>query len=786
MTTVTESPPSKPSFSISVRSLVEFILRSGDLRYDFMGSVSAVEGIRAHQKIQRGRPAGYQAEVAVSHVVDHDDFDLNISGRIDGVMEEESRVVVEEIKSTRRPLDDLEENPNPLHWGQVRCYAYLWSLQHQQKEVVVRLTYLHVDSDRIREIERVFTFGELEDFFGGLLQRYISWITTIAEWDKLRDTSIAELAFPFETYRPGQRDMAVAVYRSIQNGGRLLLQAATGIGKTMGALYPAIKALGENQVEKVVFLTARTTGRHAAEMALETLAHKGLRLRSITITAKEKICFCPESGCVPEECTYAKGHFDRIEGALADGLLHDALTREAIESIAHEHQVCPFEFTLEMVNWSDCVICDYNYAFAPGVMLQRLFGEEGGRHGVLVDEAHNLIDRSREMFSARLMKTQVLVLRRKIKDELPGIYKLLGRINTWMAAERRKCKETRDALVSRELPESLIERLKDFLHGAEKWLARNKPADFRDQLLELFFSVIRFVKVAEGFDTSYAMINEAVDDELSVRLFCIDPADQLHEAWKRCRAAVLFSATLTPAGYYQSVLGCGEDATALNLASPFPPDNFAVFLADRISTLYREREQSCGEVVRAIIDLVAQRKGHYLIFFPSHAYLRMTYERFLIECPETEIIVQSTGMPEDQREAFLERFHQEASETLVGFAVLGGIFGEGIDLKGERLTGAVIVGVGLPGICIERDLIRDHFDRKNRFGFEFAYQYPGINRVLQAAGRVIRSETDQGVLLLIDRRYRETRYRKLLPAGWKAARMTDQKTFAGKIRSFWE
>ena len=743
-------------------------------------------GIRAHQKIQRGRPAGYQAEVAVSHVVDQEDFDLHISGRIDGVMEEESRVVVEEIKSTRRPLDDLEENPNPLHWGQAKCYAYLWTLQHQQGDVVVRLTYMHMDSGRIREIEQDISFHDLEGFFNALLERYTAWLTAIAAWDILRDRSIAELAFPFAAYRPGQRDMAVAVYRSIRNGGRLLLQAATGIGKTMGALYPAIKSLGENQVEKVVFLTARTTGRHAAEMALETLALKGLRLRSITITAKEKICFCPEGACVPEECAYAKGHFDRIDGALAAGLQHDALTRRVVESIANEHRVCPFELTLEMVNWSDCVICDYNYAFAPGVMLQRLFGEEGGRHGVLVDEAHNLVDRSREMFSARLMKTPVLALRRMIKDELPGIYKSLGRINAWMAAERRQCKETGGPIVSRESPEPLIERLEDFLRLSEKWLARNKPADFRDQLLDLFFSVFRFVKIAERFDASYAMINEAMADELTVQLFCIDPADQLHEAWKRCRAAVLFSATLTPAGYYQSVLGCGEDATALNLASPFPPDNFAVFLADRISTLYRQRERSCGEVVRSIIELVGQRKGHYLVFFPSYAYLRMVYERFLVESLETDIIVQSTDMTEDQREAFLERFHQPVRETLVGFAVLGGIFGEGIDLKGERLTGAVIVGVGLPGICIERDLIRDHFERKNRFGFEFAYQYPGINRVLQAAGRVIRSETDQGVLLLIDRRYRESRYRKLLPTGWKATRMADVKTFAEEIQSFWE
>ena len=783
---MTDPPSLKPFFSISVRSLVEFVLRSGDLRHDFMGSVSSVEGIRAHQKIQSGRPDGYQAEVAVSHVVEHEDFDLQITGRMDGVMVEESRVVVEEIKTTRRPLDDLEENPNPLHWGQAKCYAYFWTLQHQQQDMVVRLTYMHADSGRIREIERAIGSDELEVFFNDLIRRYTSWVATIAAWDNLRDRSIANLAFPFETYRSGQREMAVAVYRSMISGGRLLLQAATGIGKTMGALYPAIKALGEKKVVKVVFLTARTTGRHAAETALETLTNKGLRLRSITVTAKEKICFYPESACVPEECPFAKGHFDRIGGALEAGLQRDALLRPVVEAIAKEHQVCPFELTLEMVNWSDCVICDYNYAFAPGVMLQRLFGEDGGRHGVLVDEAHNLVDRSREMFSARLIKTPVLALRRLVRDPLPGVYKCLGRINAWMAAERRRCREKGGAVVSRELPVPLIEHLKDFLYRSEKWLVRNKPTEFRDQLLELFFTVLRFVKISEGFDSSYAMIQEAMGDELTVRLYCIDPADQLQEAWKRCRAAVLFSATLTPAGYFQSVLGCGEDATALNLSSPFPPNHLAVFLADRISTLYRERQRSCAEVVQAVIDLVGQRKGHYLVFFPSYAYLQMVHEQFQLERPATEIVVQSSEMPEDQREAFLKRFHQEVNGTLVGFAVLGGIFGEGIDLKGERLTGAVIVGVGLPGICIERDLIRDHYDRKNHFGFEFAYQYPGINRVLQAAGRVIRSETDKGVLLLIDRRYSEARYRRLLPSAWKTNPMGCRNTFAAKIRDFWK
>ncbi len=786
MTVLPDPPPSKPTFSIAVRSLVEFVLRSGDLRHDFLGSVSAAEGIRAHQQIQRRRPAGYQAEVAVSHRVDHDDFELCITGRIDGVLVEQSRAVVEEIKTTRRPLAELEEDLHPLHWGQAKCYAYLWALEHQRREVIVRLTYMQMESGQVQEIERAFELDALEAFFDDLVHRYISWMTALAGWERVRDKSIAGLDFPFEAYRQGQRDMAVAVYRTIQSGGSLLLQAATGIGKTMGALYPAIKALGEHRVEKVIFLTARTTGRLAAESALGTLTRRGLRLRSIVITAKEKICCCPESACVPEECACAKGHFDRINDALADGLQVKALTRQAIEEIAAAHQVCPFELTLELINWCDCVICDYNYAFAPGVLLQQLFGEKGGAHVVLVDEAHNLVDRSREMFSARLDKSSLLKLRRRIKEALPGIYRSLGRLNSWMAGERRRCRENGGHIVSRELPETLIGRLRDFLLRAEKWLARNKPAAFREPLLDLFFEVLRFIRITEGFDASYAMIETVSGDELTLNLFCIDPSGQLHQAWKRCRAAVLFSATLTPAGYFQAVLGCADNAKALNLPSPFPPDNLAVFMANRISTLYRERGHSRDDVVSAIVGLVGQRKGHYLVFFPSYEYLQMVYERFVLAHPSTKTVIQSIEMSEDQREAYLERFSQETDETLVGFAVLGGIFGEGIDLKGEQLTGVAIVGVGLPGMCIERDLIRDHYERKSRLGFEFAYQFPGINRVLQAAGRVIRSESDQGVILLIDRRYHQHRYRQMLPDHWNPCPIDHQTNLEERIRSFWE
>jgi DNA excision repair protein ERCC-2 len=775
----------KPTFTIAVRTLVEHLLRQGDLRSDFMGSVRGVEGIRAHQRVQRQRPPCYQAEVPVRHSVVQKDFNLSINGRIDGVMVKDGLAVVEEIKTTRMALQEVV--PSPVHWGQVQCYAYMWALEQGHAAVEVHLTYVGLGSGKMRTIERHVEMDELARFFNDLLEKYLVWLRALTQWIVIRDASIREQGFPFGTYRPGQRELAKAVYRAIRDRGHLLVQATTGIGKTMASLFPAIKALAEKQVPKVVFLTARTTGRQAAETALQTLRADGLRLRSVTVTAKDKVCIYPQSTCSPEACLCAKGHFDRINGALLEALSYEAILRETIVALAQKHLVCPFELTLELVGWADCVIGDYNYAFAPGVVLQRLFGEEADQHAVLVDEAHNLVDRSREMFSAQLAKQPVLSMRRCIKQQVPAIYKSLGRLNAWMAAARRRYHQQGDAtFVDNALPDKLMERLQDFLWGAERWLMRNEPADFRQSLLDLFFACARFLRVAEGYDERYVTLYEGVGDEFRIKLFCIDPSHRLRQAWKNCHAAILFSATLTPADYFQNMLGCHPDAGQLLLPSPFPQENFAVFSAQKISTLYRDRERSCKAVSRALAALVRHRTGHYLLFFPSYAYMEMVHQQFRHDCADIQTLVQTPEMQESARELFLNRFRTAVKGTLAGFAVLGGIFGEGIDLKGEQLTGAAIVGVGLPGICPERDVIRAYYDQTDGSGYQFAYQYPGINRVLQAAGRVIRSETDRGVLLLIDSRYGRQGYRSLIPSHWQVHHVNGIEGFGQKLSAFWE
>lgn len=720
----------------------------------------------------------------MSYITAHDDFDLVVRGRIDGVMVKEGQVVVEEIKTTRAPLKSLETNA--IHWGQLQCYAYMWAVEHEAASVDLHLTYVHLGGEGVRTDKRHYLLEELAQIFDELITQYMEWITTITQWGRLRDATIHRQPFPFDDYRAGQREMAKAVYRVIRDKGHLLVQAATGIGKTMAALFPAIKALGEGLAPKVIFLTARTTGRLAAESALVTLRATGLHLRSVTVTAKDKVCPHPQSTCTPEECPCAKGHYDRINGAIQSALSHEALTREVIEGVGNRHQVCPFELTLELVDWADCIIGDYNYAFAPGVVLQRLFGDDADQHAVLVDEAHNLVDRSREMFSAHLSKQSILSLRRQLKETLPGVYKSLGRVNAWMATIRRSCREKGEAVhIDNALPVELLEKLQDFMWGAERWLMRNEPGEFRQELLELFFACLRFLRVAEGYDERYVTTYEAEKAELRIKLYCVDPSHLLQKAWGNCRSAVLFSATLTPVNYFQDILGCDAHAGRLNLPSPFPAENFGVYAASTISTYYRDRKHSCPDVSGMLEGLVRHRKGHYLLFFPSYAYMQMVHEQFSLDCPDIKTMVQTPEMSESDREMFLGRLCARVEDTLAGFAVLGGIFGEGIDLKGDHLSGAAIVGVGLPGICPERDVIRDYYDRVNQQGFAFAYQYPGINRVLQAAGRVIRSGADLGVVLLIDSRYGRYDYGCFFPIHWQVCRVHSREGLTKQLSKFW-
>ena len=775
----------KKSLKIAVRDLVAYGLRGGDLAFEFLASARPVDAIRIHQILQQSRPENYTAEVGVSHKIESDLFTLTVGGRIDGVYLEPDRVLIEEIKTTARSLEHYANKKDPLHWGQVKCYAYLYAREHHLSGIAAQLTYFQIDTGEIRKFEEQFTSTELESFFQKLVTGYLQWAQKLVDWERLRDDSIRQLQFPFERYRPGQREMAVGVYRTIKNGDQLLAQAATGIGKTMAVIFPAVKALAEGLNTKIFYLTARTTGRIAAEKALDDLRKKQLKLKSLTITAKDKICFKPESDCSPDECEFAHGYFDRINEALKDLFHRDAFTRPEVETAARSHRVCPFEFSLELSNWVDCIICDYNYAFDPRVFLRRFFQERNNDYTLLIDEAHNLVDRSREMFSAEIFKQPVLDVRRAIRNDLPRAYKILGKINSWLIKERKKCEEHGSGRHAKQPPDELLPLLTGFLGIAERWLSNNIKSSFREELLDLYFKVSGFMRVAEKYDESYATCYEKLKKDLKLKLFCIDPSVQLKSALKRCRAAIFFSATMTPMSYFRKILGCNEDAAGLTISSPFPGENLTLFVSDRISTFYRDRKKTRLQVSQAIYNLINQKKGNYLIFFPSYEYLMMVFESFKSQYPGSEIMLQTPGMSESERDTFLSRYRHASPMTLVGFAVMGGIFGEAIDLVGERLSGAVVVGVGLPGISLEKELIKDYFTHTHNAGFEYAYQYPGINRVLQAVGRVIRTENDRGVVLLIDQRYATHRYRSLFPVEWEPVRVRDHKQFAEKLQKFW-
>lgn len=776
------------SLTISVRTLVEYVFRSGDLMTEFTGAARSLKGIRGHQIVQRSRPDHYTSEVAVSHTVETGAVPLTISGRIDGVYSSSEGVIIDEIKTTSRDPDRFSEREKPIHWAQAKTYAYMIGAEKGLDVVEVQLTYYQLGTGKIREFRKQFHIGDLKTFFENLVDRYLKWAETVADWQRVRNDSIRELDFPFPSYRSGQREMAVKVYRAIQDAKQLIVQAATGIGKTMAVIFPGVKALAEEKCIKIFYLTARTTGRKAAELAVDELRSSGLRLKSLTLTAKDKICFHPDRSCHPDECEFAKGHYDRIGHALESAFGNDRITRSAIEKLARDHRVCPFEFSLELTLWADCIICDYNYAFDPRVYLRRFFLEDA-RHDAyafLIDEAHNLVDRARDMFSADITKQPFLDMRRAVKNDLPGLYRIMGKINSHLVKIRKECENVGGELTTRDLPEGLLPQLRQFLKIADRWLALNVDAFFRGELLELYFSVVSFVRVSEHFDTSYAVCCTRAGKDLRVRLFCMDPSSQMGEALHRSRSAVFFSATLKPVDYFIRILGCDTDARHFTLPSPFPPRNLGIFIADRISTLYRQRDETAPEVAKILTSFVAVRKGNYMFYFPSYRYLQTILTGFedgnLSSC---RLVVQTPDMSEPERDDFIANFSNDPTETLIGFAVMGGIFGEGIDLVGDRLTGAAIVGVGLPGISPERTLIKDHFAAVNRSGFEFAYLFPGMTRVLQAVGRVIRSDSDRGAVLLIDRRYGTRPYRSLLPPEWRPVSVRKPSELERELKDFW-
>lgn len=779
----------KSQIKISIRNLVELVLRSGDIDNRLVSSNRMLEGTRIHQKIQKESGEKYAKEVYLSFDYEIEEFVIKLEGRADGIITEPDGIVIDEIKSTARPLELIDETFSILHWAQAKCYAFIFAVQNDLQEIWVQITYCHIDTEEKKFLRTKFTQEELSIFMGGLVDKYLVWASMSDIWNKQRDISVNNLKFPFEKYRKGQRELAVAVYKTIKQEKKLFVQAPTGIGKTMSTLFPAVKAVGEKHISKIFYLTAKTITRQVAEEAFSKMRVCGLKFRTLTLTAKDKICFKKDGSCNPDFCEYAKGHFNRVNTALIDILQNsEYLTRDIIEEYARKHTVCPFEFALDLSLWADCIVCDYNYVFDPRVYLKRFFLNNDGDYAFLIDEAHNLVDRAREMFSAQLSKSAFFEAKKIMKQRQPQIAKILNNINTYMVSLRKQCNEDGFLIIKDELKD-LYKLLSRFVTESEEWIVKNQNKDIEgfELLLEVYFTAIAFIKISEFFDRRYVTFIEKAGSEVRVKLFCIDPSYLLSEALKRGKTAVFFSATLTPLSYFMDILGGDKEDYNINLTSPFSTDKLCLLVEDSISTKYKNRENSYDKIVDTIKSAVEKRQGNYIIYFPSYKYMNEVFTRFCEKYPEIETMIQQNIMSEEEREGFLSRFQPETANTLVCFSVLGGIFSEGIDLKGDRLIGAIIVSVGLPQISTEQDIIMDYFQQKNGMGYENAYMFPGMNKVLQAAGRVIRSENDKGMVLLVDERFSHQTYRALFPRHWEHhVRVRDTRDLQKKLEHFWD
>lgn len=774
---------------VSVRNLVEFILRSGDIDNRITGSMvkdAMLQGSRIHRKIQKRMGSDYRAEVPLKIECPCGGFVLQIEGRADGIMEEESMVVIDEIKGILRELDHIS-SPDRVHLAQAKCYAYIYGGQQELEQIGVQITYCHMETEEIKRFREVYSFKELEEWFLQLVKSYEKWAKFQTEWRETRNRSIQSCEFPF-TYREGQKELVSSVYRTILRKKKLFIQAPTGAGKTMAAVFPAVRAVGEELGEKLFYLTAKTITRTVAEQAFETLRQKGLAYKTITLTAKEKICFCEETECNPDACLYAKGHYDRVNEAVYNLLqTTDRMSREVLERQARQYQVCPFEMALDISVWVDAVICDYNYVFDPDAHLKRFFSEGGkGEYIFLIDEAHNLVERGRQMYSAAIVKEDVMGIRRLVKVSAPKLAKRLEECNKQLLLLKKEC-ENYQILDS---VSHIALKLMNVTTELEHYLEETQNQEKREEVLDFYFQVRSFLNIYEGLDENYEIYTElGADGRFRLNLFCVNPAVNLNQYLSQGNSTIFFSATLLPVHYYKKLLSVETDDYAVYAKSLFPQQNRRLLVGTDVSSKYTRRGPKTYERISDyILRVVREKRGNYMVFFPSYRFMEDVYACIQSAAEmdeEIEIVLQSQFMGEGAREIFLETFEEERTNTLIGFCVMGGVFSEGIDLTAERLIGAIIVGTGLPQVCNERELLKQWFDKRQMSGFDFAYLYPGMNKVLQSAGRVIRTEEDRGVILLLDERFLDRRYLETFPREWNDFQTCRLETISGMLNEFW-
>lgn len=840
----------KQMIKISVRNLVEFILRSGDLdnRRSFAADKDAMlKGGRLHRKIQKKMGAFYRAEVALYYEKEYEDFTIVVEGRADGIIEEPDIYVIDEIKGVYLDIQYLEE-PIAVHLAQAKCYAYMYAAERgiakkfskeslknkaddmdgqcvfdktleknhsenvsgkvlsdevladeekntdkKEKRMGVQMTYAHLETEEMKRFREEYTIEELEMWFEELVGQYYQWAKFQYEWKILRNASMEQLQFPF-VYREGQKEIVRSVYFTIKNKKELFIQAPTGVGKTMSTVYPAVRSVGEGLAEKIFYLTAKTITRTVAEEAFRILRDKGLKYKVLTLTAKEKMCICPEPDCNPEKCPRAKGHFDRINAAVFEILTSgEEYDRDSLLAHAEKWNVCPFEMSLDLSLWVDAIICDYNYVFDPNVRLQRFFGDGvKGEYIFLIDEAHNLVERGRQMYSAAIYKEHVLAAKRLLKVHSRKLERYLEKTNKLLLGYKRECETYQILSSAGEVALSLMSvmsELEAFMEQRRKGLIVLSEKDEKE-LLEFYFEVRSFLSIYELVNENYEIYSE-LDEEnhFRIQLFCVNPAENLQNCMGRGVGTVFFSATLLPIRYYKSLLSMNPDAYAIYAESPFDDKNRGILIGCDVSSKYTRR--GYGEyrkIAEYICRFTKGKKGNYLVFFPSYRLMQDVFEIYREEFDSEQVdwVIQTPSMGETDREIFLENFNEENKNTLIGFCVMGGIFSEGIDLIGEKLIGAVIVGTGIPQISNEREILKKYYDNKRLNGFDYAYRYPGMNKVLQSAGRVIRTKDDNGMILLLDERFLMEEYLQLFPREWKRFEVCSLMHLEEYVDAFWE
>ncbi|MBN1686347.1 MAG: ATP-dependent DNA helicase [Spirochaetales bacterium] len=770
--------------SVSVRTLAEFAYPGGSIQTQSRVRKLEREGMIAHRQVQTSRPESYQAEVPIELVHDAGDIQLLIRGRIDGFYPGGGGGIdtIEEIKSTAAPLGEIR--PREVHLAQAKLYAAIHVKIADAGYARIHLTYVQAESGEERVFEYLCDRNELAGFYTDIVDRYLEHLRALIRRQRDRDASVAATPFPFERKRAGQDEFMAAVTAAIGNGEKLFVRAPTGIGKTAAALFPALKSMAAGDSGTIFYLSARTTAQENAEECLSRICSAGALIRSVTITAKAKICFLGLEICEPDSCPFADGYYGRLPQALAK-VKHDgggAYTRKAVEAVARELTLCPYELSLDIALLCDVIICDYNYVFDPAVYLRRFFLEnDTGRIVLLIDEAHNLIDRAMDMFSVAIRKKYVLAAMREIDAAVhPSLSKVMKAMNKYFIGLKKTMREEELSFwVAEELDDELSENVERSLELFPDYFSRLRGDPIPAAISDFYRAALRFSIVAELKGDGHKVYAESARD-VSVTIRCLDPSGLLRKRTDACRSTVFFSATLTPFEYFTALLDGGEDAGTLNLESPFPLENLRVFIDPRFSTRYRDREMSLRPLVEYVE--IFSKRGNCIFFFPSYEYLEMTLMLSRKEKPGIEILAQQRGMDDLGRRDFLASFVADHPEGVLAFAVLGGVFGEGIDLVGERLVAAVIVGVGMPPLSDEKNLMKEYFDERFGKGFLFAYTYPGMNRVLQAAGRVIRGETDKGTVLFVGQRFGTNGYRRLLTAEYQhAVTVTAQEQVAASL-----